>query len=142
VDELILFIIFLVFSFLRSLPGGRKTAPPGYPASPAGRPGTVLPHPRELVLRLPGELGAGGAEVSRPERLFKRQPEPPRTESLPDSVTLQAAQSVVTADEPEHEGETFFQLDRDTVLLGLVFSEILREPRARHRRLRPTDIYR
>jgi hypothetical protein len=43
--------------------------------------------------------------------------------------------------EEEMEDDALFQLDRETVLLGLVFSELLREPRARHRWPRRTDFH-
>lgn len=123
-EELILFIIFIIFSFLRSLPAGRKAAPPGHPMPPAW-PRQILPQQRE-VLRVP----AGAAHPV---------PFPRVSHEEPASTQLQAAQSAAVEDETE--GEAFFQLDRDTVLLGLVFSEILREPRSRRRPIRPRDSY-
>lgn len=124
-EELILFIIFLVFSFLRSLPEGRKAVPPGHPVPP-GRPRQVLPQPWE-VLHVP----AGAAHPAATRQI---------TPEEPVSTSLQPALPVAAVEETEE--EAFFQLDRDTVLLGLVFSEILREPRSRHRRVRPLDFYR
>jgi hypothetical protein len=125
VEELILFIIFLVFSFLRSLPEGRKAAPPGHPMPPV-RPRQVLPQPWEAL-----HVPAGDAHPTPIRRITPEDPE---------STRPQAARPAAVEDETE--GDAFFQMDRDTVLLGLVFSEILREPRSRHRRVRPFDFYR
>jgi len=139
-EELIFFIIFIIFSFLRSLGGRQKPGHPARPATPPGWPGSALPHQRQPVPH--PSLGKSYA----PGQKLVRRPAAPY---LPDSaVVLKEEQepvqelSQVAAPAAAEERESFFQLDRETVLLGLVFSEILREPRARHRQYRRSDFHR
>lgn len=129
-EELIFFIIFIIFSFLRSL--GAKWKPV--------RPGSVLPHQRQAVLPPPAgkSYGPGQKLVRRPAPYLHDSVAVLKVEHEPVHEPVHIAAPVTPTVE---EGKGFFQLDSDTVLLGLVFSEILREPRARHRRYRRSDFH-
>lgn len=128
--ELIFFVIFIILSLLRSLTERRQPAHPGRPVRRPGWTGQDLPHPWETVLRPPAGKVYGQHKV-----LPGKLPVPPPGDNVMEPAVEAAFVRPAPADIPaEEEGEAFFQLDRDTILLGMVFSEILNEPRARHRR--------
>jgi len=139
-EELILFIIFMIFSFLRSLGGQRRPAQSNRPVLPPDWPGSVLPQQEQETAGHP--LTAGKPYGRQGQRLKKTPALLPHNEAVakeeqePLATNLAALTTLTT-----EEGQGLFQLDRETVLLGLVFSEILREPRSRHRRYRRSDFH-
>ncbi len=129
-EGLIFFVIFVILSLLRSLTERTSPAQPGRPVKRLGTPGRDLPDLWETVLRPPAGKVHGQREV-----LPGKSPVPLSGANVMETVVETASVRPAPADIPaEEEGEAFFQLDRDTILLGLVFSELLNEPRARHRR--------
>ena len=137
-EELIFFIIFIVLSIARSFTERRQPARPVRPPTPRGQADPGAPQRTEVVLRVPA---GGGYGQGMP--LGKQRTTPSIRENTEETAQEQVSISAVPPASPleEMEDDALFQLDRETVLLGLVFSELLREPRARHRWLRRTDFH-
>lgn len=138
-ESLIVFLIFIVFSILRSLGESNRQRQGRYPLpGPPQRPGRP-PLPREhplpptrrqpAMVEVPREPAAKKAvRVVVPEEsrvVIPVQAEPVKKEKKEDVPGQAAAQEEIPA----------FNLDANSVLLGIVFSELLGEPRARKKQL-------
>lgn len=133
-ESLVVFLIFIVFSVLRSLgESGQqrrgRTMPPGYPRIP-GRPPVPRVQPPPPVRRQPA-LQEEPRRVATSKRAVKVdvseepavmppvQPEPVSKENDLKKPVASPAKTIP------------FKLDGDTVLMGIVLSEVLGEPKAR-----------
>jgi len=145
-ESLIIFVIFIVFSIVRSLGGqGRQQQQPGRPMPP-GMPRQPQ-QPQQPQRRVP--MPQPGAPVFEQEHEYRRpavrlrqiehapavQPEP---EIYLEPLRLRQKEEDTAYDFHIIEEQAFdLRLDPETLLLGVVFSEVLGQPRARRRHIFP-----
>jgi hypothetical protein len=145
-ETLILFLIFIVFSVVRSLgrqqtrqqPGPQRPMPPGMPRHPQ-----VPQQPRRPERRVPLPQAEPVFEQEYETRKPVVRLRPPERPALPDSMPEyerpweKPIADLHYAQYKTEDREFDLRLDSDSVLLGVIFSEVLGQPRARRKNIFP-----
>jgi len=125
-EELIFFIIFIIFSALRSLVEGRQKTGQKPGSKPAGLPVPPVPRPPRSPLRVE-KLPLEVPEVIFPTVEIKKAAAP-KAEMPPVQATLpeSAAKDGTVANQ-----ERLLRPQASTLLQGIVYAEVLGSPRAK-----------
>ena len=141
-ETLIIFLIFIVFSVIRSMgrqgqqqSAPRMPVPPGLPRQPQMPP---QPHRPQRRVPTPQAEPAFNQEYDKPVVRLR----PPERPPLPKPESKERAWESPIADlhyaqHKVEDREFDLRLDSDSVLLGVVFSEVLGQPRARRKNIFP-----
>ncbi len=145
-ETLIIFLIFIVFTVVRSLGGqGRQQPPPRRQHVPPGLPGQPqrrVPQPPQPVFDQDFEYQKPMVRLRPPERKPESPPVLQEPERKPATVSerqrrFRQRQDAAYTIQSDQIGQLDLQLSPESVLLGVVFSEVLGKPRARRRNMFP-----
>ncbi len=144
-ETLIIFLIFIVFTVVRSLggqgrqqPPTRRQVPPGLPGQPQRR----VPQPPQPVFDQDFEYQKPMVRLRPPERKPESSPVLRESERKPATVSerqrrFKQREDAAYTIHSEQIEQLDLQLSPESVLLGVVFSEVLGKPRARRRNMFP-----